>query len=241
MCGCEKAGKRPFARAVLALIAALLAACAAERPAQYPAGASRPADFPNGYYLGLAEHGQAVYRIDPGRSLVVIEVRRAGSLAQLGHDHVIACHTVTGYVAPGTGRADLYAMLDSLVVDEPALRDEAGFETHPSPADVAATRRNMLDRVLESDRYPFARVAVNGAVADEREQRLRVAVTLHGTTQYVDAAVRLHTTAEESLVTGHLAIDQSRFGIVPFSILGGAIAVQDRVDIKFRLSADRVR
>ena len=41
--------------------------------------------------------------------------------------------------------------------------------------------------------------------------------------------------------TGSLAIDQSQFGIVPFSILGGAIAVQDRVNITFQIVASRVR
>jgi hypothetical protein len=41
-------------------------------------------------------------------------------------------------------------------------------------------------------------------------------------------------------VTGTFAIEQSKFGIAPFSILGGAIAVQDRVSISFRLRALRM-
>lgn len=205
------------------------------------AGARGLADFPSGYYLSLVEQGRPVLRIDPDRSLVVIEVRRAGSLAQLGHDHVVASHAVAGYIAPDQGRADLYTALDTLVVDEPALRDAAGFGPHPSPADVAATRRNMLEKVLESDRHPFVRIAVNGAAAGQRAQRLRVAVTLHGSTQYVDAQFKVQAAAEEAEVTGSFAIDQSQFGIVPFSVLGGAIAVQDRLDVKFRLRAVPVR
>ena len=233
--------RRRIARGVFIVVAALLAACASERPSPPLASARGPADFPSAHYLGLMEQGQPVFRIDPDRSLVVIEVRRAGSLAQLGHDHVVASHAVAGYIAPDQGRADLYTALDTLVVDEPALRDEAGFETHPSPADVAATRHNMLEKVLESDRHPFAQIAVTGAAAGQREQRLRVAVTLHGSTQYVDAPVQLQTASEDTLVTGSFAVDQSQFGIVPFSVLGGAIAVQDRVDIKLRIRASRVR
>jgi YceI-like domain len=233
--------RQRIARAAFIVVAALLAACASERSSPPVASARGPADFPNGYYLSLAEQGQPVFRIDPDRSLVVIEVRRAGSLAQLGHDHVVASHAVAGYIAPDQGRADLYTALDALVVDEPALRDEAGFETQPSPADVAATRRNMLGKVLESDRHPFARIAVSGAAAGQRDQRLRVAVTLHGITRYVEAPVRLQIASEDAEVTGSFAVDQSQFGIVPFSILGGAIAVQDRVDIRFRLRAVRVR
>jgi hypothetical protein len=42
------------------------------------------------------------------------------------------------------------------------------------------------------------------------------------------------------VATGTLAIEQSEFGITPFSILGGAIAVKDRVDIAFRIVATRM-
>jgi hypothetical protein len=241
MCGCEGMIRRRIARAVLVILAMLLAACSSERQPPVAAGARRPADFPDDYYLGLAEQGRPVFRVDPARSLVVMEVRRAGSLAQLGHDHVVASHDVAGYIAPDQGRADLYTALDALVVDEPALRDQAGLETHPSPADVAATRRNMLDKVLESDRFPFAQIAVSGAGADQRERRIRVAITLHGSTRYVDAVAKVQEEATEVRVTGSFAIDQSQFGIEPFSLLGGAIAVQDRVNISFRLRAGRVR
>ena len=67
-----------------------------------------------------------------------------------------------------SGRADLYVPLDTLVVDEPALRAEAGFDTQPSAADIAGTRRNMLEKVLEADRYPFALIAVKRS-SDRRQ------------------------------------------------------------------------
>ena len=106
-----------------------------------------------------------MFRVDPARSLLLIVVRRGGALAQFGHDHVVASHDVAGYIAPDEGRADLYVPLDALVVDEPALRAEAGFDTQPSAADIAGTRRNMLEKVLETSRHPYALIAVsdNGA------------------------------------------------------------------------------
>ena len=42
-------------------------------------------------------------------------------------------------------------------------------------------------------------------------------------------------------VTGTLSIDQSQFGIALFSVLGGAIAVQDRVNIKFKVRATPIK
>jgi hypothetical protein len=225
---------------VVAVLVALLAACAAQVAAPPESEKRGPAVFPDAYYRQLLAQGKPVFRVDPARSLVVIEVRRGGSLAQFGHDPVVASHDVAGNIAPDEGRADLYVPLDALVVDEPVLRAEAGFDTQPSPADIAGTRRNMLEKVLETDRHPTALIAVNDIGAGGSAQQLRVAVTLHGITRSVDAAAQFEKAAEEVSVTGTLALDQSQFGIAPFSVLGGAIAVPDRVNITFRIRARRM-
>ena len=47
-------------------------------------------------YRTAAASGTAVYAIDPGASLVAVTVRRGGLMARLGHDHVVASHTLTG-------------------------------------------------------------------------------------------------------------------------------------------------
>jgi len=226
---------------VAAVLAALIAACATRVAAPPEVEKRGPVNFPALYYQRLAAQQKPVFRVDPKHSLAVIEVRRAGSLARFGHDHLVASHDVAGYIAPDEGRADFYVPLDSLVVDEPALRAEAGFDTQPSPADIAGTRRNMLEKVLETGRHPYALIAVNTGVAGGSAQRLKVAVTLHGTTRTVDAEAQFHEAADDVAVTGTIAIDQSRFGIAPFSVLGGAIAVRDRVNIRFRIRAPRTK
>ena len=217
--------------------AALLAACAPQPPAK-PAAEAVPADFPQAYYLQAAAAGKPVFRIDPSRSLVVVEVRRGGSLSRFGHDHVVASHDVTGFVAPGEGRSDLYVALDRLIVDEPELRAEAGFDTQPSEADIAGTRRNMLEHVLDAGQYPFALIRVTNS-GEPLLPKLEVAITLHGVTrtQRIAAQVRI---GEEFDVSGRLALDQADFGITPFSILGGAIQVQDRVELRFRIHARHI-
>jgi hypothetical protein len=120
------------------------------------------------------------------------------------------------------------------------LRAEAGFDTQPSPGDIAGTRRNMLETVLDIDRYRYALIAVNAVGAGGSTRQFRAAITLHGTTQFVDSAATFEKTADDVVVTGTIAIDESRFGIAPFSILGGAIAVRDRVNITFRICARRL-
>ena len=224
---------------ILALLVALLASCAARVDAPSPPEARRPAGFPDARYRQLMAEGRSVLRVDSARSLVVIEVRRAGSLARFGHDHVVASRDVSGYVAPDEGRADLHLPLDALVVDDPALRAQAGLDTAPSAEDVAGTRRNMLEKVLETDRFPDALIAVDDLGPGDGTRQLRVAVTLHGTTVPVVVAAQVDRSGDEVAVAGTMTLEQSQFGIVPFSILGGAIAVQDRVTLRFRIHARR--
>jgi hypothetical protein len=198
--------------------------------------AQRPDGFPIAYYQRAAEGGEAIFRIDDKRSLVVIEVRRGGALAQAGHDHVVASHDVQGLVAPKEARADLYVELDRLVVDEPALRSEAGFDTQISEDAISATRANMLGRVLHAEEHPFALVSIAGVDAN---RYLDVAITLNGVTRNTRIPAEIEISADELSVAGSLALDQTDFGITPLSLLGGAIQVQDRVNVRFSIRARR--
>jgi polyisoprenoid-binding protein YceI len=223
-----------------ALVALMLAGCAPleREPASAPAAV--PAEFPESYYREAAAQGRPVFRVDPAESLVVIEVRRAGSLARLGHDHVVASHEVVGYVAPQEGRADLYVALERLAVDEAALRTEAGFNTQPTESDIEGTRANLLEKVLEAEKFPFALIRVSGDYANQRSATLAVTLTLHGSTRTLQVPAQIETGADQISVTGRFSFDQTDFGITPYSLLGGAIAVKNGVDLRFRIRARRL-
>jgi hypothetical protein len=225
-----------LAAAPLALV---IAACAPPMPRAPEVAPQAPEAFPEADYRQLVASGRPVFRVDPGRSLVVIQVFRAGSLARVGHDHVIASHDLHGLVAPDPGRADLYVRLDELVVDEPELRAQAKLDTHPSSEDIAGTRRNMLNQ-LEADRFPFVsiKIAGNGAKGDEP---LSVAISLHGVTRSVDVPMTLATVGDELSARGEMALRQTDFGVKPLSVLGGALQVQDEVKLVFFIRARRVR
>ena len=219
----------------MALTAAWLAGCVAYVAPPAPTAATPP-EFPASEYERAAAGGAPVYRIDAATSSVVIEVRRAGSLARLGHDHVVAGYDIHGFMRPDDARADLYIAFDKLVVDESRLREIAGFDTTPSVDALEGTRRNMLGRVLDADRFPFAIVAVRGL--DEHHVAL-VSLTLHGMTRTMPVALDVSVADSEAIVAGAFTLKQTDFGIVPLSLLGGAIEVQDAVDIRFRLRAVR--
>jgi YceI-like protein len=224
-------------RAALAAVL-LIAGCAELVRVEAPV--APPAEFPEGYYRQASKEGKPVYRVDPAQSLVVIEVRRGGSLARLGHDHVVASHDVTGYVAPGEGRADMYIALARLAVDEPALRKEAGFDTQPTESDIEGTRSNMLNHVLEAERFPFALIGVGGAKIQQKKATIAVAITLHGHMRTFQVPVGVEADEKSIEVSGKLAFNQSDFGITPYSLLGGAIAVKDGLELRFKIGAQRM-
>jgi YceI-like protein len=225
-------------RFVAFLAAAAVVACVPQEMRPTSAGPTDAAlDGLKRQYGGLAESGEPVFEVDTSRSIVIIEVRRAGTLANLGHDHVVASHDLRGYIAPREGRADVYMAVAELSVDDPALRKAAGFETEPSAADIAGTRSNMLTRVLHADEHPFVVARVTGLHAETTPRS--VTLTLNGVSRVHDVQAAIAVTDREVRVKGNTEILQTEFGIRPFSILGGALQVADALTVRFDILARR--
>jgi polyisoprenoid-binding protein YceI len=221
----------------------MLAACAAPPPTGAPSAPGRPSDFPAAFYREAAATGRAVYQVDPTRSLGTVYAYRGGSLARLGHDHVIASHEIHGYCLAGKdtkdSRVDLYVPLGSLVIDEPALRRSAGFEGELRPDEIAATRGHMLESVLQAERYPF--VQLHGAWAKERRDKvLKVEIRLHGVARSYRVPVRYSRHSSSLTASGQLRIRQTDFGMTPYSVLGGALKVKDALRLRFSIVATRI-
>jgi hypothetical protein len=214
----------------------LLAGCAADAPAplQAPAAVSLP-DRGAAWYQKAAQSGKAVYRISPTQSLITVTVRRGGALARLGHDHVVASRSVEGFVAPDAGRADFHFRLDTMTVDEPGLRTAAGLDTQPSAEAIEGTRANMLNRVLEAERFPVVMLHAERAAA--KPDTVRLSVTLHGVTRTVEVPVNMERSKAQLVASGEMRLLQTDFGITPMSVMGGAMTVQDQMELAFRIVA----
>jgi len=221
-------------RHLIGLLACMLATCAAGDPSHSLAeSASTPAGFPEAHYQLAKKMGKEILRVDPAQSLVVIKVQRGGPVAWLGHDHIVASHNLSGYVSLAEGQANLVVPLDQLVVDEPGLRAEAGFNSQPSREDIEATRRNMLEKTLDSERFPNAFIHVTSLAANHTA--LNVSITLHGITRTYEVKAPIETVVDGIAVNGKISFNQSDFGILPLSVLGGLIQVQDKLDVRFRI------
>ena len=224
------------------VLAALLAGCASTltlRPVPLSTPAAASADNAATWYRQAAAAGSEVLVIDPEKSLIAVTVRRGGALARLGHDHVVASRGVTGFAAPGEGRADFSFRLDQMTVDEPALRREAALDTAPSEAAIAATRTNMLTRVLEADKFALVTLHAAGAIGDG--QAIRLTITLHGVTRTVAVPTRVERSVDGIIASGALQLRQSDFGITPMSVMAGAMTVLDPMELRFRIVARAAR
>jgi hypothetical protein len=225
-----------YRRTLLACACALLAACTPFAPPPAASLPAAPVAAPAMQAPPWQQPGVRVLHIAPDESLLTITVRRGGALARLGHDHVIASRTLQGVVAPAPGRAQFQFRLDEMSVDEESLRQAAGLTTTPSADAIAGTRHNMLVRVLDAERYPWVRV---DARRSGNSEVLAADITLHGVTRTLQLPVRIEQAADGRVLhaSGSLQLKQSDFGIVPFAILGGAMAVQDQMELAFRITA----
>jgi polyisoprenoid-binding protein YceI len=67
-----------------------------------------------------------------------------------------------------------------------------------------------------------------------------VSITLHGVTRSMPIPLAVDAEPGEWIVSGAFRLNQTDFGIVPLSLLGGAIEVQDAIDLRFRIRAVRM-
>jgi len=216
--------------------ALLLTACAPPQRAPSLTPVARPEGFPTQAYLDAAARGEAVYVLEPGNSLAVATVRRGGPLAKLGHDHVVASHALNGYVRSAAGVGDLYVPLADLDVDEAELRRDAGLDTTPSAADIAGTEKNLQEKVLATDRHPYALVHFER----RRGDTLQLTLTLNGVTHEYTLPAHIDVANEELSAEGRFELKQTDFGITPFAILGGGLRVEDAIAMRFVVKAHRI-
>lgn len=159
-----------------------------------------------------------------------ILVFRGGAAARLGHNHVLAA-TDLRVEWPAAGPL-LRFRLDGLAVDPPALRQRLGadFSSVVGDADRDGTRANLL-KALDAADHPEVVVRTLQQQGEGARRAVEAEITLHGVTrrQWFVAEV------DGPQARGQLVVRQSDFGIQPFAVLGGLLAVQDALVVQFEL------
>jgi polyisoprenoid-binding protein YceI len=184
------------------------------------------------------------YAVVADESLLTILVFRGGALAKAGHNHVIASHTVTGtaWVPADPARAsfEIRVPVNDFTIDEPKLR---ALEGEPFSADVPdsareGTKKNMLSEpMLDGARFPEVLLRSQALESGAEGILAQVSVSIRGQTRTITVPIHYQMSANEVRAQGQLALKQTDLGLTPFSLLGGALRVEDEMTVKFSLVA----
>jgi len=224
-----------FNRVAITIAVLSLAACAAQRPrpvtVQLPAAAALQA---------LPAPGE--YPIDSSGSELRLLVYRAGPLANLGHNHVMVSRAATGFVRIGAdvpaSSFSLRLRADSFVIDDAQSRQEEGGDF---PGDIpedakAGTRRNMLSSaVLNAAEFPDITVKSVVLTGTLSEPRADMEIGAAGHTSQLSVPLTLQGDANGFTALGAMELRQTALGLVPYSLLHGALQVQDAMQLKFKI------
>lgn len=218
-----------------------LAGCSQGTVSRLPEQANAPADFPADPFPGQSG---ARFRVIPSDSLVKIKVFRGGKLARLGHNHVISSRSLGGEVLVADelarSRASLYLPVASMVVDDPVYRHEAGegFEYPLSQQDREATRANMLgERLLNVAGHPYIFVQVLELQEAEQGMLATIELTVLNTPLIKRVPVEFSRTECSLSVNSSFELRHSELGLDVFSVLGGALQVQELIQLSIEVFA----
>jgi hypothetical protein len=229
-------------------LALILAACAAFQ-ARHPG--PRIPEAP----VSPIDQGSAgtIYRVDETESELRILVYRAGPLARLGHNHVVVNRRLRGAVnlagaAGAAGAPAFWLSVPSAAfdVDDAQVRAEEGADFAAAVPDDAksGTLQNMLSAaVLDAAEFPAITVrsvavaSPQGAEAATRTMVASVTLGVAGHESTIDLPFTLQMESGRLSATGTFELRQSALGLTPYSLMLGALQVQDQMTVKFKIVA----
>jgi hypothetical protein len=225
-----------FNRIAIAALALCVAACAAPRP--------RPVAHPLPVQAALQSlPAPGEYPIDSSGSELRLLVYRAGPLAGLGHNHVLVDRALTGRVQIGadvpTSSFSVSMRADSFLIDDAQARQEEGGDF---PGDIPedakeGTRRNMLSSaVLNAAEFPEITVqslSLSGAL---NELNAELEISAAGHTSRILVPLSLQGDAHQLIAMGSMQLRQTALGLIPYSLMHGALQVQDAMQLKFKIT-----
>ena len=226
-----------YNRIVAAAAVLALAACAAPHPRR----AIPPSAIPGITLQGLPAPGD--YKIDSQNSELRLLVYRAGPLARLGHNHVMVNRAVSGRAQIGDAISSTSFSLSmpasAFAVDDAQSRSEEGDDFPGEiPEDAKeGTRHNMLSAaVLNAAQFPDITVT-SAALSGSLEAAIAdLEISVAGHRARIPAPLTLRGDTQHLVATGSMELKQSALGLAPYSLLGGALQVEDAMQLKFKIT-----
>lgn len=186
----------------------------------------------------------SLFSILPGESRLVLLVYREGTMARLGHNHVISTDQLYGeiYLADQVSQsaAELRFGVDDLQVDVPALRSEFGAE-FPGALDdnaVSGTRRNMLgSEQLDAANWPHMVIRTRQIKGQWPNFVLGVDIAIQDRVVSMELPAVLQRSGDRLVAEASFPVVQTELGLNPFSVMMGALRVRDQIDAHLSIVA----
>jgi polyisoprenoid-binding protein YceI len=225
---------------ILVLLSAILLNSCAVSPPEQPEVTPAPAAAQASYPPDL--QGAQLYRIDAAASSVHILAYRGGTMARMGHNHVISSTNFSGFIWRGStlqgSGFNIVVPVNDLIVDDDEARKAEGAEFPLNIDDEArqGTRKNMLsEQVLDGAHFRSITIKSVAMTGTLDAPQVRAALQIKQQTREVTVPVTIEDGGTQLTVRGEFKFLQSDFGIVPFSVGMGTLYVVDSVTIRFDL------
>lgn len=186
------------------------------------------------------------YEILPDLSDVRFLVFRAGPLAKLGHNHVVQAKNIRGEILLARDIHQSSFLIEMPVtdfqVDSEEARLDEGEEFFPQPDSeaISGTTKNMLsEQVLDVAKFPMIEIKSIALKGPAWGMDITVRISMHGVEREIVVPTAIENNKGKLIVTAFFSINQTDFGIVPMSVLGGALQVDNRLKIRMRIVASR--
>lgn len=163
------------------------------------------------------------------------------------HDHAIRAGKLGGEVhfdpnAPSECRLALTVPAKALIVDEPALRKQVGYEGPLDKDDRKKVRENMLAKgQLNARKYPNIEFRADDCRRVEGKRDLytvQLTVEVRGKEKTRPVKVRIRTRNGELTARSAFNLKHSDFGMEPYSALMGAVGNAQPIRFEARLHAN---
>lgn len=180
--------------------------------------------------------GVVRYRMEPGRSRIIVKAFVTGLLSAFGHNPTIAIRKFEGDVgfspdAPEKSSLNMRIKADSLeVTDDVSDKDRREME------------RQMREEVLEAGRYPEIvfesdSVSVEPVMISQYRAKILGKLTLRGITRNCEISAQLIVSPDTLRANGEFPMRQSDFNIKPVTAVGGTIKLKDELKFSFDIVA----
>ena len=188
--------------------------------------------------MEATEVGVARYALDPAVSRLQVCAFATGMLAGFGHNPTFSVRDFTGQVrippgGPAEASMELRGKAASLAVTGD-IKDK----------DRREIEQLMHREVLESATFPeiaFRSTAVSADRTGEGQYRITLVgdFSLHGVTAQQEIVAYFSLTEQQARAWGDFSLSQSKFGIRPISVAGGALKLKDELKLSFDIVARR--